>query len=174
MKILIIEDEAAISNLILKCYCFPSNHLGVVAENLKDAVAAAADGDFDVVVMDLDLPDSAGWATLISVRAKFPFRVPILIVSAELPPGGVARAIELGASEVLLKPWVTATRFAEAIDHAVARSRHPVVDRLRAVVDDARAAAESIKSKSEGMTKITDDAKSRRRVLSFLHLPMLG
>lgn len=142
MKILLVEDERSIATLIQACYCTPRQHHCELATTLTDALAAR--GDFDLVIIDLDLPDSSGWSTLIKLRANFPARTPIIVMAAAIPDGGVEKAIEYGAADVLFKPWLSPQRFADSIDLAMARSRHPIVDKLNAIIEGAKTTLDSI------------------------------
>lgn len=56
----------------------------------------------DVVVLDLLMPDMDGWQVCKEIR-KFS-QVPILVLSAISKPGMVARALDEGADDYLLKP----------------------------------------------------------------------
>ncbi|WP_028934458.1 response regulator transcription factor [Pseudonocardia spinosispora] len=64
----------------------------------------AADGT-DVVVLDLDQPDPAGFGALRRIRAVS--RVPVLVLESPAQLDSVVRWLELGADDYLVKPAMT-------------------------------------------------------------------
>lgn len=98
MKILIIDDHALIREALR----------GVLKELKGDAtVSEAADwrhasreieerGGFDLVLLDLNLPDRDGADILAELRERYP-AVPVVVLSARQDRESVARALELGA-----------------------------------------------------------------------------
>lgn len=98
MKILIIDDHALIREALR----------GVLKELKSDAVVSeAADwrnasrqieesGDFDLVLLDLILPDRDGAAILAELRERYP-AVSVVVLSARQDRESVAKALDLGA-----------------------------------------------------------------------------
>jgi len=68
----------------------------------NEAIAAIAAGDFDVVVLDLSLPDRSGLDVLAQVKASKP-HLPVLILSMEREEEFALRALHAGASGFLEK-----------------------------------------------------------------------
>jgi DNA-binding NarL/FixJ family response regulator len=67
------------------------------ADSLASARAALqGDGEVDLVLLDLKLPDSEGLTGLVALRAEFP-RAPIIVVSASEDAVTVNNAIAAGA-----------------------------------------------------------------------------
>jgi len=102
-----------------------------IADDLLGALAHLADGGIDVVLVSLELPDSAGEDTVRSLRERAP-DVPVIAVAAgETDPGD---AIDAGASDVLPEragPELVerALRYAAAISDMQAElHRRQVVD----------------------------------------------
>lgn len=58
--------------------------------------------DLDVVILDLIMPEMDGWATCQAIRSIS--NVPILILSVINKPDLVARALDDGADDYLVKP----------------------------------------------------------------------
>jgi CheY-like chemotaxis protein len=68
--------------------------------------AAAQDGPFDAVLLDVMMPDMDGPATLEGLRAgPLPADVPIVFLTAKLQPADQTRLNSLGAAGVLAKPF---------------------------------------------------------------------
>jgi DNA-binding response OmpR family regulator len=104
MKVLFVEDDheivTSLSIIIENQYpgaAITSTHLGQSAINLLKEQA------FDLVVLDLGLPDINGLDVLKEVRSFS--RVPIIILTANLEGNNRTRGIGLGASDYLNKPF---------------------------------------------------------------------
>jgi two-component system KDP operon response regulator KdpE len=67
-----------------------------------DGVEACRESAPDVVILDLLMPEMDGWQVCERIR-EFS-AVPILILSALGAPGSVARALDAGADDYLIKP----------------------------------------------------------------------
>ena len=72
------------------------------AGSLAEARKHAAVVRFDVVVLDLSLPDGNGVDLIVDLRRENP-DVAVLILSATLDPASVDRAAEAGADEIMDK-----------------------------------------------------------------------
>lgn len=167
MRILIVEDEKSISDLICQYYCKPRNYLCHVAHTLAEATAAGT--DYDVVVLDLNLPDSEGWPTLISMRAKFPATVQIIVMSGGLTIRDIATAIGYGAADILFKADTSMEEFAQRIDVALSRPRHPEIDNLQAKMQRAEAEVGELKighdSVNESLEALKKSVQKQNRPL---------
>ena len=72
------------------------------AGSLAEARDHAATFQFDVVVLDLGLPDGHGEDLIADLREANP-EVGVLILSASLDPAGVEKATRLGADKIMDK-----------------------------------------------------------------------
>jgi DNA-binding response OmpR family regulator len=70
--------------------------------NGKEGVDACREMNPDVIILDLLMPEMDGWQVCEQIR-EFS-AVPILILSALGAPGSVARALDAGADDYLIKP----------------------------------------------------------------------
>ncbi len=70
--------------------------------NGKEGVDACREMNPDVIILDLLMPEMDGWQVCERIR-EFS-AVPILILSALGAPGSVARALDAGADDYLIKP----------------------------------------------------------------------
>lgn len=68
----------------------------------KQGVEACRENEPDVVILDLLMPEMDGWEVCHEIRSFSD--VPILILSALGSPGSVARALDAGADDYLIKP----------------------------------------------------------------------
>jgi DNA-binding NtrC family response regulator len=73
------------------------------ARDGREALERVAQSPFDVVLLDLLLPDMDGWAVLQRVREIRPGSR-VVILCADVDAEGAVEAFRLGAVDVLLKP----------------------------------------------------------------------
>lgn len=68
----------------------------------EEGIAACRKSEPDVVILDLLMPDLNGWEVCEEIRSFSD--LPILILSALGSPGSVAKALDAGADDYLIKP----------------------------------------------------------------------
>ena len=101
--ILVVDDDRPIRNLC-RLTLEESGYLVSEATNGKNALAAIEETEFDLIVLDLSMPDTDGFEFLKTVRVKSP-KLKILVISGFLG-GTMLTAAELfGASATLAKPF---------------------------------------------------------------------
>ncbi|HEX7440984.1 MAG TPA: response regulator transcription factor, partial [Caldimonas sp.] len=99
MNVLLIDDHPLILTALQNVIQGIGNHVSVVgaagARAAREALAAA-EGGFDLILLDLRLGDADGFDLLTELRAAWP-AVPVVVVSASDRSADVIRAIDLGA-----------------------------------------------------------------------------
>ncbi len=103
MRILLVEDEHALGTWLSKAL----GAAGIMVEWVdsgRTALAAAAAGDHDVIVLDLGLPDRDGQEVLADLRRR-DARVPALVLTARDGLTDKVRAFHAGADDFLAKPF---------------------------------------------------------------------
>lgn len=104
MRVLIVEDDLGIAEG-LSATLKTAGYAVDVSSTLATATAALAVETFDLLLLDLGLPDGDGLQWLRSLRARGG-RVPVLILSArDALPDRVA-GLDEGADDYLIKPFV--------------------------------------------------------------------
>jgi signal transduction histidine kinase/CheY-like chemotaxis protein len=88
---------------------------------LSDGVNWLAREKFDVILLDLSLPDSQGLNTLTQGRQAAP-GVPIVVMTGLNDEAMAIRALESGAQDYLVKGHLDGSQLVRAIRHACARS----------------------------------------------------
>jgi len=103
MRILVIEDDAALASYLHKG--LESEHYSVdVALDGEQGALMAADIDYDLLVLDLNLPKMSGMAVMKQIRPSQP-RLPILVLTARNRTEDMVLALEQGADDCLIKPF---------------------------------------------------------------------
>lgn len=105
LKVLVAEDDAVNRMVVSKMLGGFDVELRVLTDGV-DAVAAASEGDYDVVLMDVRMPDMDGLAATRAIRAQGGrFEVlPIIALTANAFPEDVRICREAGMSDFLPKP----------------------------------------------------------------------
>ena len=107
----------------------------VRVERLSDAVRRLGDEEFDVVLLDLTLPDSRGLATLIRLRAQA-YVVPIVVVTDVYDEAFALQAVQGGAQDYLVKGQVDRNLLMRSVRYAIERHRLQMELRKTSLVDD--------------------------------------
>jgi two-component system KDP operon response regulator KdpE len=100
-RVLIIDDDVAMTDM-LRQVLEPNSFEVFEARNALDGIEAARKIDPQVVVLDLMLPEMDGWEVCKQIRSFS--RASLLVLSAFSKPAIVARALDEGADDYLLKP----------------------------------------------------------------------
>ena len=101
-KILIIDDDELLSNTLSR-FIRRMEHDVTSALTLEDGLKEVSTGLFDVVFLDVNLPDGSG-LDVIPVIRKEPSSPEIIIITGEGDPDGAELAIKSGAWAYIEKP----------------------------------------------------------------------
>lgn len=105
LRVLVAEDDAVNRMVVSKMLGEFDVDLRVVTDGVE-AVQAATDGDYDMVLMDVRMPDMDGHAATRAIRAqggRFA-ALPIIALTANAFPEDVKICREAGMSDFLAKP----------------------------------------------------------------------
>ena len=125
-KILIVEDERAINDL-LKLNLEMVGHACTPAFTGREAIRAAGEQGFDLMLLDVMLPDMEGFTVMEKVRD-----VPTIFLTARGATTDKVRGFGLGADDYLVKPFEVAELLARV--QAVLRRTHRAEEEYR--IDD--------------------------------------
>jgi two-component system, cell cycle response regulator len=103
-SILVVDDDA-INRMLLTRELERAGHRVATAEDGGRALAALAAEPFDIVLLDVLMPELDGYDTLARIESDEKLRhVPVIMISALEDIDSVVRCIELGAADYLPKP----------------------------------------------------------------------
>ncbi|MEM9325637.1 MAG: response regulator transcription factor [Bacteroidota bacterium] len=120
MKLLIIEDNQELAENTLR-YLGAEGYVCEHAANLRDALSKLYGYSYDIVVLDLMLPDGDGLDILRSIKENWP-DYGVLIISAKNALDDKLAGLEMGADDYLSKPFHLAELNARL--KAIYRRRH--------------------------------------------------
>ena len=121
-RILIVEDEESIADLEKDYLELPGFEVQV-ENNGKDGLKAALSGEFDLLILDLMLPEVDGFEICRQVREKQD--IPILMVTAKKDEIDKIRGLGLMADDYITKPFSPSELVARVKVH-LARYEHLV------------------------------------------------
>ena len=121
LRVLVVDDEPAIRRF-LRTSLSAQNYEVTEAENAGSALDALKRNTFDVLVLDLGLPDRDGFDVIRDVRGKGS-ALPIIVLSSRADEAGKVKALDLGADDYVTKPF--------GVDELLARIRAAMRHRLQ-------------------------------------------
>ena len=106
MRILVVEDEDSIASFVMKGLS-AEGHTVERAATAAEALGMGVTYEYDLILLDLILPDGHGLDVLKRVRALRP-EVPIIVVSALGDVDDKVDLLDAGADDYLVKPFAFA------------------------------------------------------------------
>lgn len=173
-NLLIIEDDAAqaarVAELLEES---PSTiRVSCLTTTLHEALQSES-GSPDVILLDLELPDSSGLDTLRSVVAHFP-SVPVVILTGTPDAGIGDRAIEAGADDYLVKGIISGAAIRRVVGRAAERNAYRRAVAERAAHNSAVAELGRLALSSAPLNALFDTAcRVVARVLRVAHCAVL-
>ena len=106
MRLLLVEDEIDIQSFLRRSLQEAGYQVEVASDG-KTAERLAVEGAFDILVVDLGLPDQDGITLILHMR-HLGVRAPVLILSARRSVDDRVRGLEQGGDDYLTKPFALA------------------------------------------------------------------
>ena len=104
--ILVVEDEEFNRTLILRHLKKEGYDNVDVAENGKQAVDLSRSNDYDLVLLDIEMPELDGYGVLEQLKSDMRLRdIPVIMISSIDDMNSIVKCIELGADDYLPKPF---------------------------------------------------------------------
>ncbi len=125
VRVLLVEDnptDALLVEVALEEMAAPAPELHHV-ETLADAENALAESEFDVVLIDLNLPDGEGLGNFERLQLKAP-AVPMIVLTGLADEEVAVEAIARGASDYLIKGEVPGALLERSMRYAIERKRN--------------------------------------------------
>jgi DNA-binding response OmpR family regulator len=129
MQLLLVEDEFEIQSFLKHALAEAGYQVDAAAEG-KTALRLAAEGKYDVLIVDLGLPDQDGIGLILQLR-QLGVSAPVLILSARRSVDDRVRGLEQGGDDYLTKPFALAELLARLRNLLKRNSPGSEVTRLR-------------------------------------------
>src|SRR5438128_8487075 len=123
---ILVVDDSRVNRLLLARALEAQDYVVAMAEHGRAALEllrAQGAPSFDVVLLDLLMPEMDGYQALAEIKADPALRhIPVIMISAVEELESVVRCLELGAADYLLKPF-NATLLRARISGSLASKR---------------------------------------------------
>ena len=120
-RILVVDDEPAIRRL-LRSTLGVQDYTVLEAASVAQALEVLAREKFDLIILDLGLPDGDGFEVIQKLRPDS--QVPIIVLSSRDDESGKVQALDAGADDYVTKPF--------GVEELVARIRAALRHRVQA------------------------------------------
>ena len=119
-RILVVDDEPLILEGLSRLLA-PLNYEVIIAQGGCDAIIAIGKQQFDIILLDLGMPDLSG-SEVLRFIADRGVSTPVIVVSGESSIDGAINALRAGACDFVRKPY-EAEELLRRIDNTLTRSR---------------------------------------------------
>ena len=163
MNVLIIEDNPADARLVREILKEGrGNFTTSVVERLKESSKLLASRDIDLVLLDLNLPDSQGLITFTELQNRFP-HIPIVVQTSIDNEELGQQAVRLGAQDYIVKGGVDAELLRRSLAYAIERKRAQ-----EALLTER----DSLRDSQRAALNIMEDAITVRRQAEVLNIEL--
>ncbi len=133
MRVLLVEDEVDIQSFLRRSL-EEAGYEVEAANDGKSAEKLAVEGIFDILIVDLGLPDQDGITLILRLR-QLGVQAPVLILSARRSVDDRVRGLEQGGDDYLTKPFALAELLAR-LRNLLKRNSPPSGESTRIRVQD--------------------------------------
>lgn len=173
IKILIVEDDPGDADFIKETLADQPDSFEIEwIDRLRTAMENLKMSQFDMVLLDLGLPDSQGLDTFNYINAVAP-ETPILILTGLNDNELAVRAVQNGAQDYLVKGTVTSELLGHTIKYAIERKKVQIEsyhnERLRGALELAEGASHELSQPIQiiaGLVELISLETTNNKVLS--------
>jgi len=125
IKVLLVDDDEGDSRLAQQILVKTSQQVKFTVESvdrLSTAIEHLSSDKYDIVLLDLGLPDSQGLETFTALHTQMPL-IPIIVLSGMTDETLAIKAVQSGAQDYLIKGQSDGNTLARAICYAIERKK---------------------------------------------------
>ncbi len=165
LRILIVEDEAAIRSGLIDVFVFHGYDVDSAADG-KSGLDKALSGKFDLVVLDVMLPSVNGFDICAAIRARDRDQ-PIIMLTAKVDDDDIVRGLSLGADDYVAKPFSVAQLVLRV--EAVLRRSRAVVEMASHIRLDGDIDIDALNLSGHRGAEVLTFTRREMDVLQYLH-----
>lgn len=165
LRILIVEDEAAIRSGLIDVFVFHGYDVDSAADG-KSGLDKALTGKFDLVVLDVMLPSVNGFDICAAIRARDRDQ-PIIMLTAKVDDDDIVRGLSLGADDYVAKPFSVAQLVLRV--EAVLRRSRAVVEMASHIRLDGDIDIDALNLSGHRGAEVLTFTRREMDVLQYLH-----
>ena len=103
---ILIVDDSESSQLLIKKYLSHENYKLVVAQTGKQALSKSKSNYFDLILMDIELPDIKGFEVCRQLKENsYTKDIPVIFVTIRSDTKSLAKGFEAGGIDYIHKPF---------------------------------------------------------------------
>ena len=103
---ILVVDDSKVTRLLLTRHLEQQGYLVSLAEHGKEALEMLAENSYDLVLLDVEMPELDGYQTLETMKGNQHYRhLPVIMVTSIDDTDSAVRCIEFGAEDYLPKPF---------------------------------------------------------------------
>jgi CheY-like chemotaxis protein/HPt (histidine-containing phosphotransfer) domain-containing protein len=159
LRVLVAEDNE-VNQKLVQAILEKAGHDVVIVADGREAVRAVRSADYDLVLMDVQMPEMDGLAATREIRGLSgpAGRVPIVALTANALSGQKEEYLSTGMDDYVTKPIVPRTLF-RAIARTLRKAAHPATETtdVNSMEDTYREAAMSDSDDGYGETIVADE-----------------
>jgi PAS domain S-box-containing protein len=157
LRVLLVEDNPSDALVIRTLLTSGEQTRTLVAHagTRQEALDLLADAAFDIILLDLFLPDARNLEALEGVRRHSP-GVPVVVLTARDDEEVAAQAVRAGAQDYLCKGRIDADALLRSLRHAI--ERHRLLSRLEVALTRRDAAEEALHRREEYFRALIENA----------------
>jgi PAS domain S-box-containing protein len=103
-RILVVEDEQ-FNQFFIQALLRQWNVITEIAENGKVAVSLLQQKPYDLILMDVEMPEMDGYTAIQVIRKTLRLKTPVVVVSANTNDEIIQRLTDAGMNEFISKPY---------------------------------------------------------------------
>lgn len=162
IKTLLVEDNESYSRLVVKMLAGTGNGGFDIetVDTLAKGISFLEEKVFDLVLLDLHLPDSDGLKTFTEIHERYP-GIPVIVLTGTSDEDTAVKAVQLGAQDYLVKGEMEILQLSRSIKYALERQREINKRKLteQALFEEKERLAVTLTSIGDGV--ITTDTEGR-------------
>lgn len=172
INLLLIEDELSFVEILEELFSENDNNYGFFKfkpiNRIKTAIEDLKKNTYDLILLDLNLPDSNGYETFQKLKDNN-IDIPIIILTNSSDESSISKYIKDGAQDYIIKSELSEYHLIRAIKHAIERYRlhknlidakEEISNFSKIIAHDLKKPIHSVISVVRNMSEMTTDPKS--------------